>query len=336
MARALPPFSTIIPPVDDPALPAAGDAPPVPPPRPSVVGLVAGIVIAILLPALVAPGASIAGRLAWSELFGLAALAALLAAGVNVALRPFLRLTPPRAAVLGVAALLGGLGFVLAEAVALPWMAALPRAVLERFDVGRLFDQPLAARLATAAVATFVAPACEELAFRGYLLSALTARRGPAAGIGGSALLFALVHLDPVRFPAVLLLGLLYGWIAWRAGSIWPSMLAHLVNNAIVSTAALSAPVSRLAEAQPGGATVRAALALGLLAAVGLLALGGVLRRLTAPAEAAPLARRDPADVREGFRWARVPPRLALALPAALLGLAALVAEGWWRASLSP
>jgi membrane protease YdiL (CAAX protease family) len=284
----------------------------------------------------VAPGASAAARLVWSELFGVAALAAVCAAGANVAPGPFLRLARPRPAVLAVAVLLGAVGFAAAEAIAIPWVAALPPAWLQRFDVGKLFDQPLSGRLAIAAAATLVAPPCEELAFRGYVLSALAARRGPAAGIAGSAVLFGLIHFDPVRFPAVLALGLLYGWMAWRTGSIWPSTIAHMVNNGIVSAGALAMPVGRLADARPGGAAVTAALAIGVLAAAGLLALGALLRRLgPVPGPSGEAVARDPDDAAPGFRWARVSPRLALVVPASLLGLAALVAEGWWR-SLHP
>jgi membrane protease YdiL (CAAX protease family) len=297
-------------------------------PRPGVVQWFVLLAAFSFLPALAAPGASAAARLVWSELFGLAALSAIAATGANLAPGPFLRLARPRPAALAVGALLGLAGFAVVEAVAVAWVAALPRHLLEQFDVGRAFDQPLAARLAFAAAATVVAPVCEELAFRGYLLSAL-ARRGPLLAIGLSSLLFAAIHVDPVRFPAVLLLGLLYGWIAWRAGSIWPSAVAHVVNNGIVSAVALVDPGERLADVAPTRAEVASALtlgAVGLIALVGLLAL---LRRLTARAEPGDaVVIRDPTDQVPGFRWARVPPALVATVPVALLTLALLALAG--------
>jgi len=289
--------------------------------------------LAVIVPGLLAPGADASLRLVWSELFGLAALSAVVASGSNLTPGPFLRLTRPRPAALVLGALLGVAGMAVAEGLAIPWVAILPRGMLERFDVGRLFDQPPWERLAIAVAASTVAPLCEELAFRGYLLSALGLRRRPAVAIALSALVFALIHLDPVRFPAVLFLGLLYGWIAWRTGSVWPSALAHVVNNGIVSAVALAGGGGRLADAAPTREAIGAAIELGAGAVVLLTGLALGLAHLTAPPP--PVARavlRDPTDPGDGFRFARVPPGLALAVPAGLLSLALLVLAGWWRA----
>lgn len=289
--------------------------------------------LAVIVPGLLAPGADASLRLVWSELFGLAALSAVVASGSNLTPGPFLRLTRPRPAALVLGALLGVAGMAVAEGLAIPWVAILPRGMLERFDVGRLFDQPPWERLAIAVAASTVAPLCEELAFRGYLLSALGLRRRPAVAIALSALVFALIHLDPVRFPAVLFLGLLYGWIAWRTGSVWPSALAHVVNNGIVSAVALAGGGGRLADAAPTREAIGAAIELGAGAVVLLTGLALGLAHLTAPPPPVACAvLRDPTDPGDGFRFARVPPGLALAVPAGLLSLALLVLAGWWRA----
>jgi membrane protease YdiL (CAAX protease family) len=291
-----------------------------------------GILVALLVvPAWVAPGADPLARLLWSDLFGLVLLSAVVATGSNLAPGPFLRLSWPRPAALAVAALLGVAGMVVAEAVGVAWISVLPRHLLEQFDVGRLFDQPLAARLGVAAAATLVAPLCEEVAFRGYLFSAVGLRLGPRFTIAATALLFAAIHIDPVRFLPVLGLGVLYGWIAWRTGSIWPSVLAHALNNGIVSTVAIASPGVRLADAVLTPGAMGEALRLGALGLALLVGLGALLLRVTTPPpQEAAVVLRDPGDPSPGFRWARVPARLALALPAALLALALLTLSGWW------
>jgi ABC-2 type transport system permease protein/sodium transport system permease protein len=81
----------------------------------------------------------------------------------------------------------------------------------------------------------------EELFFRGFLMRALDEEgKSPVRAVVASAGLFALFHLlvsDAIaveRLPPSLLLGLLLGWLAWRAGSIWPGVLLHMLNNALV------------------------------------------------------------------------------------------------------
>jgi hypothetical protein len=48
-----------------------------------------------------------------------------------------------------------------------------------------------------------------------------------------SAILFAAFHLDPFRFVPVLLLGFLLGYLALRSGSVYTSMLSHIINNGL-------------------------------------------------------------------------------------------------------
>jgi hypothetical protein len=122
-------------------------------------------------------------------------------------------------------------------------------------------------------VVSLLPPLCEELAFRGGLQSALAGRRSPARAIGLSALAFAAFHLDPVRLPGVLLLGLGFGWLTWRTGSIWPAVLAHVVNNGagvlgllLVPRAERRAPAEALALADAGAALASGLVLYALLA----------------------------------------------------------------------
>jgi membrane protease YdiL (CAAX protease family) len=82
------------------------------------------------------------------------------------------------------------------------------------------------------AVAVF-APLGEELFFRGYLQSRLVARFGAAGGVLLTALWFALAHLDPMHSSATFAMGLVLGFAVLRSGSLWVSVVAHMVNNAI-------------------------------------------------------------------------------------------------------
>ncbi|MFY0575972.1 CPBP family intramembrane glutamic endopeptidase [Cystobacter fuscus] len=80
------------------------------------------------------------------------------------------------------------------------------------------------------------APLCEEFFFRGVFFRGLLARGGPPwRALFFSAALFSAFHLDRMGFVSRLELGLLFGWLLWRTGSLWPGILAHAANN-LVST----------------------------------------------------------------------------------------------------
>jgi membrane protease YdiL (CAAX protease family) len=81
------------------------------------------------------------------------------------------------------------------------------------------------------------APAFEELCFRG-LVFASVARWTSARGLPGvpwatvvSAALFAAIHLEPVRFPLLLTIGLVLSWLRARTGRVGASVVAHSFNN---------------------------------------------------------------------------------------------------------
>jgi len=93
------------------------------------------------------------------------------------------------------------------------------------------------------------APLSEEPLFRGLILGGFLQRYGSTRAIAYSALLFALIHLNPWQFPIGLLAGLLLGWLTVRTGSLWPAVFAHVLNN--LSASLLHPfPVPYLAEAR--------------------------------------------------------------------------------------
>jgi sodium transport system permease protein len=74
---------------------------------------------------------------------------------------------------------------------------------------------------------------CEEFLFRGYILDGLTRKWGAKWGIIVSGVLFGAFHLDPVRLIPASILGIIFGAVVWRRGSIFYSMTAHFINNGI-------------------------------------------------------------------------------------------------------
>ena len=77
-----------------------------------------------------------------------------------------------------------------------------------------------------------IAPLVEELVFRGAILrSLLRSLDRHWAAIVVSALLFALVHLNPAQMPHAFCLGLLLGWMYYRTHSVIPGIIVHWVNN---------------------------------------------------------------------------------------------------------
>jgi len=74
---------------------------------------------------------------------------------------------------------------------------------------------------------------CEELVVRGVFLPSVSRAVGPALAVAASALLFAAIHLDVYRFLFTLTLGLVFGVLRVRTGSLWPSVLAHTALNTL-------------------------------------------------------------------------------------------------------
>jgi membrane protease YdiL (CAAX protease family) len=244
--------------------------------------------------------------LAWTELFVFLLPAALVTAGSNLRPGPFLLLSrTPRTRHLLLGATAGVALFLAASGILALTSLVLPHSWVRAFDVTRLFEGSTRHQLAVALLATLAAPLAEEVAFRGYVLSALRTHLRPAAAIAASALLFAAMHLDPVRFPAVLFLGGFLGWLAWRSGSLWPAVVAHAVNNGLGSIVA-SGGASEAATL-PTLAAALTVLAVGL-GALGPLVVAWEKATPFPPDASEDRVRTDPDDPSIAFRLDRVPP----------------------------
>lgn len=75
---------------------------------------------------------------------------------------------------------------------------------------------------------------CEELFFRGFLLQGIRKKFSDRFSIVLVGVLFGLLHFDPYRFFPVTLLGIFFGYIVVKTGSIFPGMIAHMTNNTLV------------------------------------------------------------------------------------------------------
>jgi len=74
---------------------------------------------------------------------------------------------------------------------------------------------------------------CEELAFRGMLLSGLKRKLRPVALVVGVGIVFGLFHMSLFRIGPTAALGMVLTAIALMTGSVFPGMLFHAGNNAL-------------------------------------------------------------------------------------------------------
>lgn len=91
---------------------------------------------------------------------------------------------------------------------------------------------------------------CEEICFRGALQRIIIhLSRSAWLGIIITSILFSALHFQFLGFLPRMLLGVILGAIYWYSGSLWPSIAAHFVNNAVQVVAASYAP--EFAEKNP-------------------------------------------------------------------------------------
>ena len=82
-------------------------------------------------------------------------------------------------------------------------------------------------------LAIVVAPATEELLFRGLILRGFLSRYSVRKAILISAVLFGLFHLNPWQFLPATIAGVLLAWLFVKTGSLLPCFFAHAVQNAV-------------------------------------------------------------------------------------------------------
>lgn len=101
-------------------------------------------------------------------------------------------------------------------------------------DLRMLFDSipaTIANRTLLFVTIAILAPAVEELLFRGLLQKSLSKHLPIAAAIGISAAIFGAMHLDLYAFPALFVMGAVFGYIYYRTGSLRVNIALHMINN---------------------------------------------------------------------------------------------------------
>ena len=173
---------------------------------------------------------------AYSFMIGLAATlvfllllpAALFVRAKGVSLAAGLRLRAIRPSIVWWSFFLGvgtwGIGMLVARMLTVLGLKTLG----QRVDVG--LDSPMG--FATSVLVTAVgAGVCEESLFRGVIQGVIE-RKGKWFAVIATAVLFGLFHQTlEIAIPASIL-GLFYGWVVIRTGSLIPAIVAHLTNNA--------------------------------------------------------------------------------------------------------
>ena len=81
---------------------------------------------------------------------------------------------------------------------------------------------------------TVMAALVEELLFRGAIQGHLQ-RKGmkPLHAILISSAIFGVIHLNPIQVAFAFAIGLIFGWLYYRTGSLVPGIIGHFLNNSI-------------------------------------------------------------------------------------------------------
>jgi membrane protease YdiL (CAAX protease family) len=82
-------------------------------------------------------------------------------------------------------------------------------------------------------LAAVIGPISEEIFFRGFLFAGLRKAYPFWVAAWISALIFAAMHLVPGAIVSLSFMGFLLAWLRERTGSLWPSIVLHMINNAI-------------------------------------------------------------------------------------------------------
>ena len=92
-------------------------------------------------------------------------------------------------------------------------------------------DTP-AALVTLVVMSAVMAPLVEEVFFRGLLQGAIQDRFNSLAAVGGTALIFALIHFQPLQFPALLVVGAVHGLMRLHTERVAACTASHMAFNA--------------------------------------------------------------------------------------------------------
>jgi membrane protease YdiL (CAAX protease family) len=123
------------------------------------------------------------------------------------------------------------IGFLIVE---MPLTTGLSRLLHLDFDATAMFPHSTS-ELAVWMAMAMTAGYCEELIFRGYLMHQFASwTRSPVLAIALQGIIFGLVHgYQGTVMIIIVLIGWLFGALAWWRGSLLPGMFAHGVQDTL-------------------------------------------------------------------------------------------------------
>lgn len=84
-------------------------------------------------------------------------------------------------------------------------------------------------------------PILEEVMFRGAIQGYITRKTGkPILAIIVASLIFGIFHINPIQVVYASLLGMIFGWIYYRTGSLLSVIVGHVLNNTIATLTMLT------------------------------------------------------------------------------------------------
>ena len=200
-------------------------------------------------------------RLDWRRLFG--------ARGIPRALVPLLTVIIPVVMIT--------VGAAIAVFIPLSYVAPdfVERTIL---DAGALFDvRTMSDWLEVVVLTVFVAPIVEELFFRGFLLHRWARRWGTPTAVVATSAVFAVLH---GKWIGHFLFGVVMAALYLRTRRLWMPIVAHAINNGIVSLVALVDLLRRTPAESTSLAELRSQWPLGVAALfAGVMLLRWYLRR---------------------------------------------------------
>ena len=83
---------------------------------------------------------------------------------------------------------------------------------------------------------TILGPLLEEFLFRGFIQKRLV-QIGvkPLYAILASSALFGVIHMNLAQIPFAFAIGLIFGWLYYRTGSLLPGIIGHIINNSLAT-----------------------------------------------------------------------------------------------------
>ncbi len=101
--------------------------------------------------------------------------------------------------------------------------------LLVQFQETLQFDQ-----IAIYILVVAVCPAiCEELLFRGFILTGLQVEKHPVFAIVTSSSMFGIFHMNVFQLITGMVLGGVLGFVTYKSKSIYPAMALHFLNNLV-------------------------------------------------------------------------------------------------------